>query len=72
MPKPDPAPYLKIVESAGISKCESVVIEDSRVGVMSAAAAGIPVIHLDRYDIRIRGVSSVRNATRLSKWRNAK
>ena len=72
LPKPDPAPYLKMVESAGILEAESVAIEDSSAGVRSATAAGIPVIQLDRYGAATEGVPSVRHAAQLVKWENLK
>lgn len=42
--KPDPEPYLKALELAGIGKREAVVVEDSLTGAESAANAGIDFI----------------------------
>ncbi|KAA3658562.1 MAG: HAD family phosphatase [Calditrichaeota bacterium] len=57
--KPDPAPYLKLIEITGILPDESVVVEDSVAGVKAARAAGLHVIYLDRYGIAIPNVQSV-------------
>ncbi len=42
--KPDPAPYLQAMAALGVSPEESVVIEDSLVGVTSGLAAGAAVL----------------------------
>jgi beta-phosphoglucomutase-like phosphatase (HAD superfamily) len=42
--KPDPAPYLQAMTALGVSPEESVVIEDSLVGVTAGLAAGAAVI----------------------------
>jgi beta-phosphoglucomutase-like phosphatase (HAD superfamily) len=42
--KPDPRLYLIAAESVAIAPPEILVIEDSRVGVQAAAAAGMPVL----------------------------
>ena len=39
--KPDPEIYLKCLQALGITSAEAVVVEDSRVGLMAALAAGI-------------------------------
>ncbi|MFH1966200.1 MAG: HAD-IA family hydrolase [Acidobacteriota bacterium] len=39
--KPDPEIYLKALQVLGITSAEAVVVEDSRVGLMASAAAGI-------------------------------
>lgn len=39
--KPDPEIYLKCLQALKITSAEAVVIEDSRVGLMSAVAAGL-------------------------------
>ena len=39
--KPDPEIYLKCLRALGITSAEAVVVEDSRVGLMAALAAGI-------------------------------
>ncbi|KAA3612564.1 MAG: HAD family phosphatase [Calditrichaeota bacterium] len=57
--KPDPAPYLKMLESAKISVAGSLVFEDSTAGVQSAQAAGLNVIYLNRYGIRLPNVNSI-------------
>ena len=46
--KPDPAPYLLGAERLGVSASACVVFEDSRAGVLSAKAAGMYVIALQR------------------------
>jgi HAD superfamily hydrolase (TIGR01509 family) len=42
--KPDPAPYLQAMASLGVAPEESVVIEDSLVGVTAGLAAGAAVL----------------------------
>lgn len=42
--KPDPEPYLKGLEKAGVSADEAVVIENAPLGVAAGHAAGIRVI----------------------------
>ncbi len=42
--KPDPEIYLKCLKVLGINSAQAVVVEDSRVGLMAAAAAGIPCL----------------------------
>jgi HAD superfamily hydrolase (TIGR01509 family) len=42
--KPAPDIYLLAAERAGVSPSECLVVEDSRAGVISAVAAGCPVI----------------------------
>jgi HAD superfamily hydrolase (TIGR01509 family) len=44
--KPSPAVYLHAIEALGISGEQAVAVEDAVPGVVSAAAAGIPVIGL--------------------------
>ena len=39
--KPDPEPYLRILERAGISAKDTFAVEDSESGICSAKAAGI-------------------------------
>ena len=43
-PKPHPDIYLKVIETYRLIKSETVIIEDSVVGVRSGVAAGIKVI----------------------------
>lgn len=57
--KPDPEPYLTLLSRAQVLSTEAVVIEDSFTGVQAAQAAGIPVIHLDRYGQNLTNVPSV-------------
>ncbi|MCA9730881.1 MAG: HAD family phosphatase [Deferribacteres bacterium] len=57
--KPDPAPYLKLMELTGITPAESIVIEDSAAGVKAAQAAGLTVIYFDRYGLKIPKVKAV-------------
>ena len=45
-PKPDPDVYLKTLEDNNLIKTETIIIEDSAVGVMAAVAAGVKVIGL--------------------------
>ena len=42
--KPDPEPYLTALYKMGVNPAESVVIEDSRRGLLSAKAAGLECI----------------------------
>jgi len=42
--KPDPAPFLKALEKMNLSPSETVVVENSPLGVEAAANAGIPYI----------------------------
>ncbi len=42
--KPDPEPYQKAIARLGVAPERTVVIEDSRAGILAARAAGIPVI----------------------------
>jgi sugar-phosphatase len=46
--KPDPAPYLLAAEQLGVPPGECVAFEDSRAGVLSAKAAGMRVVALQR------------------------
>jgi HAD superfamily hydrolase (TIGR01509 family) len=64
--KPHPEPYLKTVERAGIKPQETLVIEDSQAGVKSALAAGLRVIHLNRYGQGNGHVPTVTSAWELS------
>ena len=45
-PKPDPDIYLKALEDNALIKTETIIIEDSVVGVMAGVAAGVRVIGL--------------------------
>ena len=45
-PKPDPDIYLKAIQDNNLLKNQTIIIEDSAVGVMAGAAAGIKVIGL--------------------------
>ena len=47
--KPDPGLYLHAAHSMGFKARQCLVIDDSIVGVRSALAAGIPVVHLNRF-----------------------
>ena len=42
--KPDPAIYLIAMEKIGVKAAESVAVEDSKSGTLSAVRAGIPTI----------------------------
>jgi beta-phosphoglucomutase len=42
--KPDPEPFLKIVDGFNLQKQEAIVIEDASAGVLSARAAGLDVV----------------------------
>ncbi len=46
--KPDPAPYLLAAERLGVAPEACVAFEDSRAGVLSAKAAGMRVVALQR------------------------
>ena len=45
-PKPDPDLYLKAIQDNNLIKNQTIIIEDSTVGVMAGAAAGVKVIGL--------------------------
>ena len=45
-PKPDPDIYLKAIEDNNLIRTETIIIEDSAVGVMAGVAAGVKVIGL--------------------------
>ena len=45
-PKPDPDIYLKAIEENNLIKAETIIIEDSAVGVMAGVAASVKVIGL--------------------------
>ena len=45
-PKPDPDVYLKALEDNNLIKTETIIIEDSTVGVMAGVAANVKVIGL--------------------------
>lgn len=45
-PKPDPDIYLKVINDNNLIKDQTIIIEDSAVGVMAGVSAGIKVIGL--------------------------
>ena len=45
-PKPDPDIYLKAIEHNNLNKNQTIIIEDSIVGVMAGVSAGVKVIGL--------------------------
>ena len=45
-PKPDPDIYLKAIQDNNLIKNQTIIIEDSAVGVMAGVAAGVRVIGL--------------------------
>ena len=45
-PKPDPDIYLKAIQDNNLLKNQTIIIEDSAVGVIAGAAAGVKVIGL--------------------------
>ena len=45
-PKPDPDIYLKAIQDNNLIKNQTIIIEDSTVGVMAGVAAGVRVIGL--------------------------
>ena len=45
-PKPDPDIYLEAIQDNNLIKNQTIIIEDSAVGVMAGAAAGVKVIGL--------------------------
>ena len=45
-PKPEPDVYLKVIETYKLNKDETIVIEDSAVGVTAGVKAGVKVIGL--------------------------
>ena len=46
IPKPEPDIYLKAIESHKLNKLETIIIEDSSIGVQAGVKAGIKVIGL--------------------------
>jgi beta-phosphoglucomutase-like phosphatase (HAD superfamily) len=75
--KPDPAPYLAVLDHLGVPAHEAVAFEDSPNGVTSAKAAGIfcvavpnPVtrlLSLDHADHRMESLADERLAAVLSR-----
>jgi HAD superfamily hydrolase (TIGR01509 family) len=75
--KPDPAPYLEVLDRLGLSPHEALAIEDSPNGVASAKAAGIfcvavpnPVtrlLPLDHADHRMESLAEERLAAVMSR-----
>lgn len=47
--KPEPDPYNKAVEMLGIEKQDCIVVENARLGVMSAKNAGIFTVGVPTY-----------------------
>ena len=45
-PKPDPDIYLKVIEDNNLNKNETIIIEDSVVGVKAGVSAGVKVMGL--------------------------
>lgn len=45
--KPDPEPYLKGLEKAGVLPCEAIVVENAPLGVKAGVAAGIFTVALN-------------------------
>ena len=45
-PKPDPDIYLKAIDDNNLIKNQTIIIEDSAIGVIAGAAAGVKVIGL--------------------------
>ena len=45
-PKPDPDIYFKAIEDNSLNKNQTIIIEDSAVGVMAGVSAGVKVIGL--------------------------
>ncbi len=46
IPKPDPAIYIRAIENSKININETIIIEDSSIGVKAGVAAGVKVIGL--------------------------
>ena len=44
--KPDPWPYLKALKVSGFSPAETIIFEDSQVGIAAAIAAGTNVVQV--------------------------
>lgn len=47
--KPDPECYIRVMEHMGISPKDSVVFEDSEVGIMAAASSGASYVKVDEF-----------------------
>ena len=45
-PKPEPDIYLRAVKDWGINKEETIIIEDSVIGIQAGVASGIKVVGL--------------------------
>ena len=43
-PKPDPEGWLRAMQTFGVAPCETIIVEDSEVGVTSAKASGAHVV----------------------------
>ena len=63
--KPNPEPYRRILEFAGVDASEAAAIEDSLAGITSAVGAGVRVIMFDRYNKARHEVPSVSCLTQL-------
>ncbi|MGA9139960.1 MAG: HAD family phosphatase [Methanocella sp.] len=42
--KPDPEPYLKAIEKAGVNRLDCIVVENAPLGIKSAKAAGVDYV----------------------------
>ncbi|UYG04152.1 HAD-IA family hydrolase [Halomonas sp. LR3S48] len=63
--KPDPALYLKAAEAMGHPPERCVVIDDAAVGIAAGLAAGMQVIHLNRFpelEATPAGVTAIHHA----------
>lgn len=69
--KPDPLPYLMALERAQVEPHQALVIEDSKVGILSAKAAGVPVIGIlkdQQPDQILEGVDYFRSFDEVDRW----
>ena len=69
-PKPDPAPYLKIMENVKSNMNKCVVIEDSLAGLQSAQKVGLPTIHFDKYSYNLNNVLSFKSFDHILNWQS--
>ena len=69
--KPAPDSYLTVLKRRKLRSCNAIAIEDSEAGAMSAYAAGLQVIWLDRYDRYTDQTCMVGSLSALVHWREA-
>jgi HAD superfamily hydrolase (TIGR01509 family) len=72
-PKPNPSMYLKAMLKAGVSPSETLVVEDSHVGIKAATASGAHLLVVNNAsEVNTKNITSeleVINRNRPSPWR---